>query len=193
MNKNITKQNFAINQTDRALQKKQNPQCIWFEGLSGSGKTTLINALDTYLNNKNYSTYILDGDNLRYGLNSDLSFSKIDRDENLRRASEVAYLMVDAGLIVLAGFITPLESQRINIRKKFKKNQFYEIYVSTKIDVCEKRDPKGLYKKARNGGILEFTGIDSPFERPKKANIQIDTENQSITESIQILVHHLNL
>jgi adenylylsulfate kinase len=193
MNKNITKQNFAINQTDRALQKKQNPQCIWFEGLSGSGKTTLINALDIYLNNKNYSTYVLDGDNLRYGLNSDLSFSKIDRDENLRRASEVASLMVDAGLIVLAGFITPLESQRINIRKKFKKNQFYEIYVSTKIDVCEKRDPKGLYKKARNGDILEFTGIDSPFEKPKKANIQIDTENQSIAESIQILVHNLNL
>lgn len=193
MNKNITKQNFAINQTDRALQKKQNPQCIWFEGLSGSGKTTLINALDIYLNNKNYSTYVLDGDNLRYGLNSDLSFSKIDRDENLRRASEVASLMVDAGLIVLAGFITPLESQRINIRKKFKKNQFYEIYVSTKIDICEKRDPKGLYKKARNGGILEFTGIDSPFEKPKKANIQIDTENQSIAESIQILVHNLNL
>lgn len=193
MNKNITKQNFAINQTDRALQKKQNPQCIWFEGLSGSGKTTLINALDIYLNNKNYSTYVLDGDNLRYGLNSDLSFSKIDRDENLRRASEVASLMVDAGLIVLAGFITPLESQRINIRKKFKKNQFYEIYVSTKIDVCEKRDPKGLYKKARNGGILEFTGIDSPFEKPKKANIQIDTEKQSIAESIQILVHNLNL
>lgn len=193
MNKNITRQNFAINQTDRALQKKQNPQCIWFEGLSGSGKTTLINALDIYLNNKNYSTYVLDGDNLRYGLNSDLSFSKIDRDENLRRASEVASLMVDAGLIVLAGFITPLESQRINIRKKFKKNQFYEIYVSTKIDVCEKRDPKGLYKKARNGGILEFTGIDSPFEKPKKANIQIDTEKQSIAESIQILVHNLNL
>ena len=193
MNKNITRQNFAINQTDRALQKKQNPQCIWFEGLSGSGKSTLINALDIYLNNKNYSTYVLDGDNLRYGLNSDLSFSKIDRDENLRRASEVAYLMVDAGLIVLAGFITPLESQRINIRKKFKKNQFYEIYVSTKIDVCEKRDPKGLYKKARNGGILEFTGIDSPFEKPKKANIQIDTEKQSIAESIQILVHNLNL
>ena len=193
MNKNITKQNFVINQTDRALQKKQNPQCIWFEGLSGSGKTTLINALDIYLNTKNYSTYVLDGDNLRYGLNSDLSFSKIDRDENLRRASEVASLMVDAGLIVLAGFITPLESQRINIRKKFKKNQFYEIYVSTKIDVCEKRDPKGLYKKARNGGILEFTGIDSPFEKPKKSNIQIDTENQSIAESIQILVHNLNL
>ena len=193
MIKNITKQNFAINQTDRALQKKQNPQCIWFEGLSGSGKTTLINALDIYLNNKNYSTYVLDGDNLRYGLNSDLSFSKIDRDENLRRASEVASLMVDAGLIVLAGFITPLESQRINIRKKFKKNQFYEIYVSTKIDVCEKRDPKGLYKKARNGGILEFTGIDSPFEKPKKANIQIDTEKKSIAESIQILVHNLNL
>ena len=193
MNKNITKQNFVINQADRALQKKQNPQCIWFEGLSGSGKTTLINALDIYLNNKNYSTYVLDGDNLRYGLNSDLSFSKIDRDENLRRASEVASLMVDAGLIVLAGFITPLESQRINIRKKFKKNQFYEIYVSTKIDICEKRDPKGLYKKARNRDILEFTGIDSPFEEPKKANIQIDTENQSIAESIQILVHNLNL
>ena len=193
MNKNITKQNFVVKQIDRALQKKQNPQCIWFEGLSGSGKSTLINALDIYLNNKNYSTYVLDGDNLRYGLNSDLSFSKIDRDENLRRASEVAYLMVDAGLIVLAGFITPLESQRINIRKKFKKNQFYEIYVSTKIEVCEKRDSKGLYKKARNGDILEFTGIDSPFEEPKKANIQIDTENQSITESIQILVHHLNL
>jgi len=193
MNKNITKQNFVVKQIDRALQKKQNPQCIWFEGLSGSGKSTLINALDIYLNNKNYSTYVLDGDNLRYGLNSDLSFSKIDRDENLRRASEVASLMVDAGLIVLAGFITPLESQRINIRKKFKKNQFYEIYVSTKIDVCEKRDPKGLYKKARNGGILEFTGIDSPFEKPKKANIQIDTEKKSIAESIQILVHNLNL
>jgi adenylylsulfate kinase len=193
MNKNITKQNFVINQTDRALQKKQKPQCLWFEGLSGSGKSTLINALDIYLNNKNYSTYVLDGDNLRFGLNSDLGFSKNDRDENLRRASEVASLMVDAGLIVLAGFITPLESQRINIRKKFKKNQFYEIYVSTKIDICEKRDPKGLYKKARNRDILEFTGIDSPFEKPKKSNIQIDTENQSIAESIQILVHNLNL
>ena len=191
--KNITKQEFLIEQKDRLNLSKHKPICLWFEGLSGSGKSTLINHLDQYLVKNNFHTYVLDGDNLRLGLNSDLGFSESDRNENLRRASEVAALMVDAGIFVLAGFITPNEAQRKLIRSKFKDEQFIEIFISTPLDICEKRDIKGLYKKARDGKIDNFTGISSPFECPQNADLTIDTSDKSISECLSTIISFLNL
>ena len=191
--KNITKQEFLIEQKDRLNLSKHKPICLWFEGLSGSGKSTLINHLDQYLVKNNFHTYVLDGDNLRLGLNSDLGFSENDRDENLRRAAEVSSLMVDAGLFVLAGFITPNEAQRKLIRSKFKNDQFIEIFISTPLDICEKRDIKGLYKKARDGKIDNFTGISSPFEYPQNADLTIDTSNKTISECLSTIISFLNL
>lgn len=191
--KNITKQEFLIEQKDRLNLSKHKPICLWFEGLSGSGKSTLINHLDQYLVKNNFHTYVLDGDNLRLGLNSDLGFSDNDRNENLRRAAEVSSLMVDAGLLVLAGFITPNEAQRKLIRRKFKDEQFIEIFISTPLDICEKRDIKGLYKKARDGKINNFTGISSPFECPQNADLTIDTSDKSISECLSIIISFLNL
>jgi len=191
--KNITKQEFLIEQKDRLSLSKHKPICLWFEGLSGSGKSTLINHLDQYLVKNNFHTYVLDGDNLRLGLNSDLGFSENDRDENLRRAAEVSSLMVDAGLFVLAGFITPNEAQRKLIRSKFKNDQFIEIFISTPLDICEKRDIKGLYKKARDGKIDNFTGISSPFEYPQNADLTIDTSDKSISECLSTIISFLNL
>ena len=191
--KNITKQEFLIEQKDRLNLSKHKPICLWFEGLSGSGKSTLINHLDQYLVKNNFHTYVLDGDNLRLGLNSDLGFSDNDRNENLRRAAEVSSLMVDAGLLVLAGFITPNEAQRKLIRSKFKNDQFIEIFISTPLDICEKRDIKGLYKKARDGKIDNFTGISSPFEYPQNADLTIDTSNKTISECLSTIISFLNL
>ena len=191
--KNITKQEFLIEQKDRLNLSKHKPICLWFEGLSGSGKSTLINHLDQYLVKNNFHTYVLDGDNLRLGLNSDLGFSENDRNENLRRASEVAALMIDSGLLVLAGFITPNEQQRQLIRTKFNENQFIEIFISTSLEVCEERDVKGLYRKARNGEIENFTGISSPFEIPKNANLTIDTNDKSISDCVDIIISFLRL
>ena len=191
--KNITKQEFLIEQKDRLSLSKHKPICLWLEGLSGSGKSTLINHLDQYLVKNNFHTYVLDGDNLRLGLNSDLGFSENDRDENLRRAAEVSSLMVDAGLLVLAGFITPNEAQRKLIRSKFKNDQFIEIFISTPLDICEKRDIKGLYKKARDGKIDNFTGISSPFEYPQNADLTIDTSNKTISECLSTIISFLNL
>jgi adenylylsulfate kinase len=191
--KNITKQEFFIEQKDRLNLSKHKPICLWFEGLSGSGKSTLINHLDQYLVKNNFHTYVLDGDNLRLGLNSDLGFSDNDRIENLRRAGDVAALMVDAGILVLAGFITPNEAQRKIIRSKFKSDQFIEIYISTPLEICEKRDKKGLYKKARDGKIDNFTGISSLFETPQNADLEIDTSYKSISECLDKIISFLNL
>ena len=167
--------------------------CVWFTGLSGSGKSTLIDALEIYLHNKNFYTYVLDGDNLRNGLCNDLDFSNESRDENLRRASEVAKLMLDSGLIVLAGFISPSLEQRARIRRLFHEDEFIEVYVSTPLDVCEKRDVKGLYEKARMGKIKNFTGVDSVFEAPKSSEIIIDTQGSSIERSMVELIGQLKL
>ena len=191
--KNITKQEFLTKQKDRLNLSQHKPLCLWFEGLSGSGKSTLINHLDQFLVQKSFHSYILDGDNLRFGLNSDLGFSDHDRNENLRRAAEVSSLMVDAGLLVLAGFITPNEAQRKLIRSKFKDEQFFEIFISTPLDICEKRDIKGLYKKARDGKIDNFTGISSPFEYPQNADLTIDTSNKTISECLSTIITFLNL
>ena len=185
MDKNIKFQHFSLTQTERAKIKQQSPMCLWMTGLSGAGKSTLANALEQELNKKGKHTYILDGDNLRHGLNSDLGFSEADRNENVRRAAEAAKLMVDAGLIVIVGLISPFKKERDWARSVFKPNQFKEIYISTSLEECEHRDTKGLYEKARRGEIKDFTGIDSLYEAPDNPDVMIDTENKSVDECVQ--------
>jgi bifunctional enzyme CysN/CysC len=175
---NIQNQFFEINKEARAALNQQKPMCLWFTGLSGSGKSTIANALEKELFNMGKHTYILDGDNVRHGLSHDLGFTEADRIENIRRVAEVAKLMVDAGLIVLVTFISPFQKDREMARGKFQEGEFVEIFVDTPLEECEKRDPKGLYKKARQGLIKNFTGIDSKYERPVSPEIKIDSANK---------------
>lgn len=193
MDKNIKFQHFSLTQSERARIKNQSPMCLWMTGLSGAGKTTLANELEQELNQKGKHTYILDGDNMRHGLNSDLSFSEADRNENVRRAAETARLMVDAGLIVIVGLISPFKKERHWARSLFKSNQFKEIYISTSLQECEQRDVKGLYEKARRGEVKDFTGIDSPYEPPENAEVIIDTQNKSVNECIQQILHEASI
>lgn len=193
MDKNIQFQHFALTQTERAIIKHQTPMCLWMTGLSGSGKSTLSNALEQELNKQGKHTYILDGDNLRHGLNSDLGFSEVDRNENVRRAAEVAQLMVDAGLILIVGLISPFKHERNWVRSLFKDNQFKEIYISTSLQECELRDVKGLYQKARRGEVKDFTGIDSPYEPPENPEVIIDTQNKSVSDCVQSILEKVNL
>lgn len=193
MDKNIKFQHFVLTQTKRAQIKNQTPMCLWMTGLSGAGKTTLANALEQELNKKGKHTYILDGDNMRHGLNSDLSFNEADRNENVRRAAETAQLMVDAGLIVIVGLISPFKKQRHWARSLFKPNQFKEIYISTSLQECEQRDVKGLYDKARRGEVKDFTGINSPYEPPENAEVIIDTQNKSVNVCVQQILHEASI
>ena len=186
-------EHFNLDQKTRAEDKNQKPLCLWLTGLSGSGKSTLANAIEKKLNNLRKHTYILDGDNLRHGLNSDLDFSRSDRIENVRRTAEVAKLMVDAGLIVIAGLISPYKNERSWVRSIFKKDQFYEIYISTSLSECERRDTKGFYQKARAGQIKNFTGISSPYEAPSDPDVSIDTINISIESCVDIILKEVNL
>lgn len=173
---NIHWQALEVNKSTRAFQKHQKPQCIWFTGLSGSGKSTLANLLETRLHAEGKHTYLLDGDNVRHGLNRDLGFTEADRVENIRRVAEVAKLMVDAGLIVLVSFISPFRSERKMARELFENGEFVEVFVDTPIQVCEQRDVKGLYAKARKGSLKNFTGIDSPYEAPESPELWLRTE-----------------
>jgi adenylyl-sulfate kinase len=193
MDKHIQFQHFALTQTERVQIKHQTPICLWMTGLSGAGKSTLANALEQELNKKGKHTYILDGDNLRHGLNSDLGFSEADRNENVRRAAEAAKLMVDAGLIVIVGLISPFKKERDWARSLFKDNQFKEIFISTSLQECEERDVKGLYKKARQGKVKDFTGIDSPYEPPENPNVIIDTQYKSVSECVKLILEKANL
>ena len=193
MDKNIKFQHFALTQTERAKIKQQSPMCLWMTGLSGAGKSTLANAVEQELNRKGKHTYILDGDNLRHGLNSDLGFTEADRNENVRRAAEAALLMVDAGLIVIVGLISPFKKERDWARSLFQPNQFKEIYISTSLEACEHRDTKGLYEKARRGEVKDFTGIDSPYEAPDNPDIIIDTENRTVDECVHMILHKVDL
>jgi adenylylsulfate kinase len=193
MDKHIQFQHFALTQTERAKIKQQTPMCLWMTGLSGAGKSTLANALEQELNRCGKHTYILDGDNLRHGLNSDLGFSDADRNENVRRAAEAAQLMTDAGLIVIVGLISPFKQERDWARSLFKDNQFKEIYISTSLQECEHRDTKGLYKKARKGVVKDFTGIDSPYEAPDNPDVIIDTQNKSVSDCVQLILEKVNL
>ena len=188
MNTNIKWQNFKLNEADRAKIKNQQPLCLWMTGLSGAGKSTLANAVEEKLNALGKHTYILDGDNLRHGLNQDLGFSMEARNENVRRAAEVARLMVDAGLIVIVGLISPLKAERDDARSLFVKNQFKEIYLSTSLKVCEKRDVKGLYRKARAGELIDFTGIDSPYEKPEAPEIELNTEHLTVDQAVDLIL-----
>ena len=163
----------TIKRSHREALNKHKGMILWFTGLSGSGKSTLANALEEKLYSLNMKTYVLDGDNVRKGLCNDLGFSEKDRVENIRRIGEVSNLMMDAGLIVMSAFISPFRSDRRIVRKLVKKDHFIEIFVDAPLDVCESRDVKGLYKKARTGEIKDFTGVSSPYERPEKAELTI--------------------
>ena len=188
---NIHWQALDVNRESRAAQKGQQPRCLWFTGLSGSGKSTIANLVEKRLYALGQHTYILDGDNVRHGLNKDLGFTDADRVENIRRVAEVARLMVDAGLIVLVSFISPFRSERTLARSLFAKGEFLEIYVDTPLAEAERRDPKGLYKKARANQIKNFTGIDSPYEPPESPELHLDTTKLSAEAAAQRVVELL--
>jgi adenylylsulfate kinase len=184
MTKNIISHQYQINIDRRREQNQHNSFLIWFTGLSGSGKSTIANALEHKLHEDGIKTYTFDGDNVRQGLNKDLTFSPQDRTENIRRIAEVAGLMIDAGLVVLAAFVSPYKKDRDNIRSIVKDVNFVEVFVNTSIEECEKRDVKGLYKKARAGEIKNMTGISAPYEPPANPDVEIKTEEQSIEEAV---------
>lgn len=184
---NIHFQQLKVSQTEREKLKNQKALVIWLTGLSGSGKSTLANALEVRLNELNKHTYILDGDNLRLGLNKDLGFSEVDRKENIRRVAEVAKLMMDAGLIVITAFISPFRSERKMARDLIGEDNFIEVFLDTPLALCEERDPKGLYKKAREGVIVNMTGIDSPYEKPTEPEINF-LPNSKLDEIIELVL-----
>lgn len=191
-NKNIVWQQMTITRKKRAESLQQVPKTIWLTGLSGSGKSTLINEMDKRLFAQRKKTMVLDGDNVRMGLNGDLGFHKEDREENIRRVAEVAKLMNDAGIIVLTSFISPFEADRQKAREIIGEDSFIEIYVSTPLEECEKRDVKGLYKKARQGKITDFSGISSPYEVPRNADIVIDTSCKKIVDCVDEIMEQLS-
>lgn len=188
---NIIWHETRVSSAQRAAIKKQEPCVLWFTGLSGAGKSTLANALDQALYEKGYHAYLLDGDNIRHGLCKDLGFSDTDRVENIRRIGEVARLFADAGMIALCAFISPFRSDRQMVRSLFPVSGFIEIYVNASMSVCEKRDPKGLYQKARRGQIKNFTGIDSPYEAPESPEITLNSAELSIEDCTQLLLTEL--
>lgn len=186
---NLTKHNFKISQSDREKNKNQKALTIWMSGLSGSGKSTIANNLELSLNSMNYHTYILDGDNTRLGLNKDLGFSEEDRVENIRRVAEVCKLMNDAGLIVICSFISPFKINRDQARDIIGEDRFIEVFVDTDLEICEKRDSKGLYKKARLGEIKEFTGISSPFEIPENCIVLKNNKPEDLDINVTTLAY----
>jgi bifunctional enzyme CysN/CysC len=182
---NIHRQSLEINKEARASQKLQRAQCIWLTGLSGSGKSTIANLLEKRLHAEGRHTYLLDGDNVRHGLNRDLGFTEADRVENIRRVSEVARLMVDAGLVVIVSLISPFRAERAMARSLFEPDEFIEVFVNTPLSECEKRDVKGLYAKARRGELKNFTGIDSPYEAPENPEVNLQTAGVSPEDNVE--------
>ncbi|GLP95649.1 adenylyl-sulfate kinase [Paraferrimonas sedimenticola] len=189
---NTVYQQHPVSSAQRAQLKRQQPVVLWFTGLSGSGKSTLAGALEQALWQANRHTYVLDGDNVRHGLCGDLGFSQEDRAENLRRVAHSAALMLDAGLIVLSAFISPSREERQRVRKIIGSERFIEVHVATPIEVCESRDPKGLYAKARRGEIPNFTGISAPYQEPLEPELRLDTSKVELPELVQQLMAYLN-
>lgn len=169
--------------------RKQKAKLIWFTGLSGSGKSTLAVQLEAQLHTKGYATYLLDGDNIRMGLNKDLSFTDDARVENIRRIGEVSKLMLDAGMIVLSAFISPFKADRDQVKGIVGAENYIEVFVDTPLEICEQRDVKGLYKRARAGEVKNFTGIDSPYQRPENPDLTIPTHQMSVDESLTLLLN----
>lgn len=192
MKNNIFNHEYEINKNDRCGLKNHNSFVIWFTGLSCSGKSTLANELDKYLYSKGIHTYVLDGDNVRKGLNQDLFFSKEDRKENLRRIGHVANLFIDAGIVCIAAFIAPFADDRNLLKEIIGPDNFIEIFVNTPLEICEQRDVKGLYQKARKGEIKDFTGVNAPYEVPLNPDLIIDTSKESIIESINRILEFID-
>ncbi|MBW9315625.1 MULTISPECIES: adenylyl-sulfate kinase [Bacillus] len=190
-NPNIIWHPAAISKSDRQSLNGHKSCVLWFTGLSGSGKSVLANAVDEKLYRKGIQSYVLDGDNIRHGLNKDLGFQTGDRIENIRRIGEVAKLFVDSGQMILSAFISPFREDRDMVRALFPKGEFFEIYVKCPLHVCEQRDPKGLYKKARNGEIKHFTGIDSPYEAPLSPDFIIESDQTSISDGADLIINAL--
>lgn len=191
MTENVVWYQSKVAKTERSRQKRQKPCILWFTGLSGSGKSTLANALEQKLFEMHHHTYLLDGDNVRHGLNRDLGFSDADRVENIRRIGELAALFVDSGLLVLSAFISPFRAERRMVRGLVQSDEFIEVYVATPLSTCEQRDPKGLYRKARAGEIRNFTGIDSDYEVPESPELVIDTSLLSVDQSVERIIEYL--
>ncbi|MCC9137325.1 adenylyl-sulfate kinase [Pontibacter silvestris] len=183
----LVKQCYKTRKGDREARNGHKAGCVWFTGLSGSGKSTLANKVEQELFAKGYMTYVLDGDNIRQGLCKDLSFTEEDRIENIRRISEVAKLMCDSGIVVLAAFVSPFRKDR-RLAKELIRENFLEVYVDAPIEVCEQRDVKGLYVKARRGEISDFTGISSPFEVPEFPDVHVQTNKLSVEQSAQLVI-----
>lgn len=190
MTENIVWHDAAVSHNDRVAQKQHHPALLWYTGLSGSGKSTIANAVDRKLFELGCHTYLLDGDNVRHGLNKDLGFNDTDRVENIRRITEVSRLFLDAGLIVGTAFISPFIADRAQARELVG-DRFIEVFVDTPLEVCEQRDPKGLYKKARAGDIPHFTGISSPYEAPEKPEVHLKTDEMSIEQAAEKVVQYL--
>ena len=187
---NLTWHDTIVTRENRETLLKQKSKLLWFTGLSGSGKSTVANSLDIRLNESGKATYLLDGDNIRLGINSDLGFSMFDRSENIRRIGEIGKLFVDAGIITIACFISPLIENREMVRKALGED-FIEVFVDCPLEECEKRDPKDLYKKARLGVIKEFTGITSPYEKPENPEIVINTKEQTIDQCVDKILDYI--
>tara|TARA_B100002003_G_scaffold251934_1_gene299079 strand:- start:6765 stop:7709 length:945 start_codon:yes stop_codon:yes gene_type:complete len=188
---NIHWQALAIDKQTRAALKKQRPCVLWLTGLSAAGKSTIANLIEKNLVSTGKHSYLLDGDNVRHGLNRDLGFTDADRVENIRRVAETAKLMVDAGLIVITSFISPFRSEREMARGLFEEQEFIEVFIDAPLTICEQRDPKGLYKKARRGQIKNFTGFDSPYEKPENPELHIDTAALSAQEAADQIISYL--
>ena len=190
-NKNIVWHDHHVSKEERSSIKGQKPCILWFTGLSGSGKSTIANAVESKLVEMSKHTYLLDGDNIRMGLNKGLGFSDEERVENIRRIGEVSKLFVDAGSIVLAAFISPFQKERDAVRTLVEDGEFIEVFIDTPLEICESRDPKGLYKKARSGEIPNFTGISSPYEAPTEPEIHIVNDNISVEDVARKIIDYL--
>ena len=185
-------QNYKIKKAQRETLHGHKAYLLWFTGLSGSGKSTLANLVEMELHKKELSTYVLDGDNVRQGINKDLSFAHKDRSENIRRIAEISNLMLDAGVITLAAFVSPYIKDREAVKQIVGPDKFIEIYVNTTLEACESRDVKGLYKKARAGEIKNMTGISAPYQAPVNPDLEIITDGQTIQESVAVIMQFLN-
>ena len=192
MSIHTVKQNFSITKNQREILHGHKTYLLWFTGLSGSGKSTLANLVEMELHKKGVSTYILDGDNIRQGINKDLNFTPQDRSENIRRIAEISNLMLEAGVVTLAAFVSPYLKDREAVKQVVGPDNVIEIYVNTSLEVCEQRDVKGLYKKARAGEIKNMTGVSAPYQAPLNPDIEVVTDGQTIQESVAVIMQFLN-